>query len=202
MNNDLFSVKAMVPWPLLLEWAAFEVTKDQGHMGKARCCRHGEDRTPSLSWDEEKGFYCHGCSFGGDKIDFVRWIQNCDFKTAKQILYDFAGVVMPHLEPKISSSDSQVNESSSTVNLDIYRLLKSHRAADQLLHQVQVTRLTRELRELEERKLSMGLDKYYSEQQRIELELNNLDEQHIALDFKNKKKIRNYYGKYIRPRNC
>jgi len=54
---------------------------------RSRCPIHNGDSLTSLSINEERGlFHCFVCGAGGDKIDFVRRIRGCDYKSALQIL--------------------------------------------------------------------------------------------------------------------
>jgi CHC2 zinc finger/Domain of unknown function (DUF927) len=51
-----------------------------------RCPFH-EDKTPSLSVNDERGvFYCFGCGEGGDVFDFVMKLEGLDFPQAKASL--------------------------------------------------------------------------------------------------------------------
>lgn len=62
---------------------------------KAKCPIHGE-KTPSFSIHKAKNFYkCFGCGAGGDGINFVMRLKNCDFITAVETVAGIGGV---HLE--------------------------------------------------------------------------------------------------------
>lgn len=44
-----------------------------------------EDRSPSFHiYEETNSFYCFGCNRGGQPINFIMLMENCDFKTAIQ----------------------------------------------------------------------------------------------------------------------
>lgn len=52
-----------------------------------RCPFH-DDATPSMKlYKESSSFYCFGCQLGGDIFDFVQKVKNCDFRTAKEIVF-------------------------------------------------------------------------------------------------------------------
>ena len=82
--------------------------KGQNYWG---CCPFHNEKTPSFSVNEEKGFYhCFGCGAHGDIISFVMNIEHVEFKTALQELADMAGLKMPDYKPKsperIAAEDS------------------------------------------------------------------------------------------------
>jgi DNA primase len=65
------------------------------------CCPFHNEKTPSFSVNEDKGFYhCFGCGEHGDIISFVMKSENIDFKTAISELADMAGIKMPEFKQK------------------------------------------------------------------------------------------------------
>ncbi len=82
--------------------------KGQNYWG---CCPFHNEKTPSFSVSEEKGFYhCFGCGEHGDIISFVMKSENLDFKNAIKELADMAGLKMPSLKQK--SAAQIANEES------------------------------------------------------------------------------------------
>ncbi len=74
------------------------VKKGQNYWG---CCPFHNEKTPSFSVNEDKGFYhCFGCGEHGDIISFVMKSENVDFKTAISELANQAGLKMPDYKPK------------------------------------------------------------------------------------------------------
>ena len=74
------------------------VKKGQNYWG---CCPFHNEKTPSFSVNEDKGFYhCFGCGEHGDIISFVMKSENVDFRTAISELADMAGLKMPEYKPK------------------------------------------------------------------------------------------------------
>jgi len=74
------------------------VKKGQNFWG---CCPFHNEKTPSFSVSEDKGFYhCFGCGEHGDIISFVMKSENVDFKTAISELADMAGIKMPEFKQK------------------------------------------------------------------------------------------------------
>lgn len=74
------------------------VKKGQNYWG---CCPFHNEKTPSFSVNEEKGFYhCFGCGAHGDIISFTMNIEHVEFKTALQELADLAGIKMPEYHQK------------------------------------------------------------------------------------------------------
>ncbi len=72
--------------------------KGQNYWG---CCPFHNEKTPSFSVNEEKGFYhCFGCGEHGDIISFTMKSDNIDFKEAIKELADMAGIKMPEYKPK------------------------------------------------------------------------------------------------------
>jgi DNA primase len=82
--------------------------KGQNYWG---CCPFHNEKTPSFSVSEEKGFYhCFGCGEHGDIISFTMKSENVDFKTAISELANMAGIKMPELKQK-TPEQKQAEES-------------------------------------------------------------------------------------------
>lgn len=65
------------------------------------CCPFHNEKTPSFSVNEEKGFYhCFGCGEHGDIISFTMKTNNMEFRDALRELADMAGVKMPEYKPR------------------------------------------------------------------------------------------------------
>lgn len=74
------------------------VKKGQNYWG---CCPFHNEKTPSFSVNEEKGFYhCFGCGEHGDIISFTMKHNNMDFVAAITELANQAGLKMPDYKPK------------------------------------------------------------------------------------------------------
>ncbi len=74
------------------------VKKGQNYWG---CCPFHNEKTPSFSVSEDKGFYhCFGCGEHGDIISFVMKSENIDFKEAIKELADMAGMKLPEIKQK------------------------------------------------------------------------------------------------------
>lgn len=72
--------------------------KGQNYWG---CCPFHNEKTPSFSVSEDKGFYhCFGCGEHGDIISFVMKSENVDFKEAIKELADMAGMKLPEIKQK------------------------------------------------------------------------------------------------------
>ena len=72
--------------------------KGQNYWG---CCPFHNEKTPSFSINEEKGFYhCFGCGEHGDIISFTMKSGNIDFRAAITELATMAGLKMPDYKPK------------------------------------------------------------------------------------------------------
>ena len=72
--------------------------KGQNYWG---CCPFHNEKTPSFSVSEDKGFYhCFGCGEHGDIISFTMKSENIDFKTAIKELADMAGLKVPDYKPR------------------------------------------------------------------------------------------------------
>ncbi len=79
------------------------------------CCPFHNEKTPSFSVNEEKGFYhCFGCGEHGDIISFTMKSNNIDFRAAIKELADQAGLKMPDYKPK---SDAQIAREKSYVDI-------------------------------------------------------------------------------------
>ena len=79
------------------------------------CCPFHNEKTPSFSVNEEKGFYhCFGCGEHGDIISFTMKSGNMDFRAAIKELADQAGLKMPDYKPK---SEAQIAREKSYVDI-------------------------------------------------------------------------------------
>ena len=86
------------------------VKRGQNYWG---CCPFHNEKTPSFSVSEDKGFYhCFGCGKHGDIISFTMESEHVDFKTAIAELADMAGLKLPTYKPKtkqqIESEESYI----------------------------------------------------------------------------------------------
>jgi len=74
------------------------VRKGREHWG---CCPFHNEKTPSFSVSDEKGFYhCFGCGSHGSAIDFVMNTQGMSFPEAVKYLADQAGLQVPEETPE------------------------------------------------------------------------------------------------------
>ena len=74
------------------------VKKGQNYWG---CCPFHNEKTPSFSVREDRGFYhCFGCGKSGDIISFTMEMEHVDFMTAIAELADMAGLKLPEYKPK------------------------------------------------------------------------------------------------------
>lgn len=88
------------------------VKKGQNYWG---CCPFHNEKTPSFSVSEDKGFFhCFGCGKHGDIISFVMESENVDFKTAIAELADMAGVPLPQMRQK-TTQEIEAEESYITI---------------------------------------------------------------------------------------
>ena len=93
--------------------------KGQNHWG---CCPFHNEKTPSFSVNEEKGFYhCFGCGEHGDIISFVMKTENMDFKQAIAELAQIAGIKVPDYKPKsaeqIKREETHIDFTESSTKL-------------------------------------------------------------------------------------
>lgn len=65
------------------------------------CCPFHNEKTPSFSVNEDKGFYhCFGCGEHGDIISFTMKHNHMDFRSAIEELANMAGIKMPEYKPR------------------------------------------------------------------------------------------------------
>lgn len=105
--------------------------KGQNYWG---CCPFHNEKTPSFSVNEEKGFYhCFGCGEHGDIISFVMKSNNVDFKDAITELAAQAGLKMPNYKPKpaaqIAREESYFQIAESAAKLYQQKLFEPDGAA-------------------------------------------------------------------------
>lgn len=95
------------------------VKKGQNYWG---CCPFHNEKTPSFSVSEDKGFYhCFGCGEHGDIISFTMKSENVDFKTAIKELADMAGLKVPDYKPRdpalIAREESYIQITDKAANI-------------------------------------------------------------------------------------
>lgn len=72
--------------------------KGQNYWG---CCPFHNEKTPSFSVNEDKGFYhCFGCGEHGDIISFTMKSENIGFVDAIKELAEMAGLKLPEFKPR------------------------------------------------------------------------------------------------------
>lgn len=72
---------------------------------KTMCCHIHHEKTPSLNFNDEKGFYyCFGCHKSGDVFSLTQEIKNCSFLEAVKFVADSLGI-------KIESNYNLLRES-------------------------------------------------------------------------------------------
>ncbi|MBI5414467.1 hypothetical protein HZA38_03040 [Candidatus Peregrinibacteria bacterium] len=54
-----------------------------------RCPLHNDDSPSFKIYEATNSFYCFGCQKGGSPVQFVKYMCDCDFKEAVQILSTF-----------------------------------------------------------------------------------------------------------------
>ena len=83
------------------------VKKGQNYWG---CCPFHNEKTPSFSVAEDKGFYhCFGCGAHGDIISFVMNTEHLEYPAAIRELADMAGLKLPEFQPKSAARIEQEN---------------------------------------------------------------------------------------------
>ena len=105
--------------------------KGQNYWG---CCPFHNEKTPSFSVNEEKGFYhCFGCGEHGDIISFTMKAENLNFIEAIKELADMAGIKMPEYKQKskeqIEAEENyiQITEKTTQIYQDLlYKDIGKH----------------------------------------------------------------------------
>ncbi|HNY25155.1 MAG TPA: DNA primase [Alphaproteobacteria bacterium] len=93
--------------------------KGQNYWG---CCPFHNEKTPSFSVNEEKGFYhCFGCGEHGDIISFTMKSNNMDFRAAIGELANMAGLKVPEFKQKTTEEkareDSYIDIMTAAANV-------------------------------------------------------------------------------------
>ena len=74
------------------------------------CCPFHNEKTPSFSVNEQKGFYhCFGCGEHGDIISFVMKSKNMGYIDAIKELASQAGLQLPDYKPKTPEQQAREN---------------------------------------------------------------------------------------------
>lgn len=88
------------------------VKKGQNYWG---CCPFHNEKTPSFSVSEDKGFYhCFGCGKHGDIISFIMESEHIDFMAAITELAEMAGIPLPEIKQK---SKEQVEAEETYISI-------------------------------------------------------------------------------------
>lgn len=91
-----FTLEAVRAIPLVDVAGAVTELRRVGARLVGLCPFHSE-KHPSFGINVEKNlWYCFGCNRGGDVISFIREMEQCDFKTAVQVLASRFGIPMEH----------------------------------------------------------------------------------------------------------
>ena len=98
--------------------------KRQGRRYVGLCPFHNE-KSPSFGVDPAKQFFhCFGCKKGGNAIDYVIERDHVEFKTALQMLADWAGVELPRFGGSREQTDRrQALRDACSQAADLYRRL-------------------------------------------------------------------------------
>ncbi len=101
--------------------------KGQNYWG---CCPFHNEKTPSFSVREDKGFYhCFGCGKHGDIISFTMEMEHVDFMTAIKELAEMAGIPLPEYKPKtreqIESEETYISITADAEKLYAEKLFTS-----------------------------------------------------------------------------
>jgi hypothetical protein len=89
ISNIFAEVKAEVPSLQAYRLYAGQDLKRTGARWMARCPFH-DDRSPSLVFYPDGGWYCFGCGAGGDSVDFVARLFNLrPLEAAQKLAEDF-----------------------------------------------------------------------------------------------------------------
>ena len=145
--------------------------KRVGNLYRGLCPFH-PDRYPSfVVYPETESFFCFGCRKGGDKIEFVKLMENCGFKEAKTKLGLKGETATRHRAP--------VRRRLSTLRTEL-------KGMEDALEKL----LVRGLKRLDEQlhKGEIGLCQYYTKWAIAEDRLNRFD----ALRIQNRYYLRNW----------
>ena len=69
------------------------------------CCPFHEDRTPSFTVNDHRGFYCFGCGEHGDVLDFIQKVEGVGLRRAAEILGDVHFEVRKAAPPPSSAAE-------------------------------------------------------------------------------------------------
>ena len=59
-------------------------------------CPFHSEKTPSFTiFTATQSYYCFGCGAGGDVINFIRNVENLDYRSAVEFLAQRAGITLP-----------------------------------------------------------------------------------------------------------
>ena len=93
--------------------------KGQNYWG---CCPFHNEKTPSFSVREDKGFYhCFGCGKHGDIISFTMEMEHVDFMAAIKELAEMAGIPLPEYKPK-TQQQIEAEETYISITADAAKL--------------------------------------------------------------------------------
>lgn len=94
------------------------------------CCPFHNEKTPSFSVNEQKGFYhCFGCGEHGDIISFTMKTNHMEFRDALQELANLAGIKMPDYRPKPAAQVAR-EESYTSISETAAKIFQSQLMTD------------------------------------------------------------------------
>lgn len=85
--------------------------KGVGNLYKA-CCPNPEhkDNTASFTvYEETDSFYCYGCGFGGDSVEFIRKMEDCDYQQAIKKIGEITGLSESEIKQKKESGGKKIS---------------------------------------------------------------------------------------------
>ncbi len=87
-------------------------------------CPFHPDRHPSFTvYPETDSFFCFGCGKGGDKIEFIKLMENCNFKEAQKRLGLNDGTIIIRHQLSLKPRPSTLREELEAMERVLERIL-------------------------------------------------------------------------------
>jgi len=127
-DASLEAFKARLPLVDIVARHVRLTRRGREHLG---LCPFHNEKTPSFSVVEEKGFYhCFGCGAHGNAIDFIMAIENLEFADALERLSDLTGIPAPKREAQAPRPDPGLAEANAAAAAWFSERLKAAEGAE------------------------------------------------------------------------
>lgn len=125
MNNFLISIKSKVKIEDVLNERGVYPNRRQENKLVYKCPLHSGDNSPSFyvyNKDSGDDFYCYGCKAGGNVIQLVKLLNNCNNFDAVKIVSEKAGISCDPYFYDINFDIGEMSDYENKIDIDLIML--------------------------------------------------------------------------------